>query len=240
MSVSKITAMTNINDALQHTSLNSAKIWNAFPSLAEGPTNGFSAKPEIDPKVPQLIPDAKTFADLSLNDKINFSGLAKNNKLLSHDEEREALTPLIFEQLRTRMKINYLKHGDESIKNFHSGVCTMFACVTLGYLARHPDLLEQGSVVELFNYTATQGGHAFVVVNRAGTAGDVDSWGNRCYTIDAWYARHRLTPPGSNPVKDMTGGTRFSNQAFNDFLKDAASRTVFVTFSHQDLIQAFN
>jgi hypothetical protein len=127
-----------------------------------------------------------------------------------------------------------------SIKDFPSGVCTMFACAALGHLARNPDLLDPGSVVELFKYEGDQGGHAFIVVNRAGTPDDVDSWGPQCYVIDPWYARHRITPPGTNAVKDMTAGTAFHDPAFVAFLKDANSRAVQVTFPHMQLIQAFS
>ncbi|GII93548.1 hypothetical protein [Sinosporangium siamense] len=238
--MSKLTAMTAINQALQNTRLHTAKIWNPFTSIAEGPTANFSAPPGTDHKVPQLIADAKTFANATRGEKINFAGAAKNHGLLDKELEWNALTSPIFEQLRARLKTGYLKRGAESLGEFTSSVCTGFACAVLGHLALHNDLLDQGSVVELVNYDGLQGGHAFVVVNRAGTANDVDSWGPQCYTIDPWYARHRTTAPGSNPVKDMTPGSAFSDPQFNTFLKDADSRSVQVTFTHADLIQAFS
>ncbi|GAA0384604.1 hypothetical protein Acor_47710 [Acrocarpospora corrugata] len=237
--MAKLTAMTNINNALQNSALHTAKVWNAFHSIAEGPTAAFKADPGTDPKVPELIPDSKTFMALSRNEKITFASSAKHNGLLDKDLEWTDLTAPIFGQLRNRLKTDYLKRGDESIANFPSGLCTMFACAVLGFLARNHHLLDNGSVVELFNYQGEQGGHAFVVVNRAGTENDVDSWGAACYTIDPWYARHRLNAPGSNAVKDMTAGTNYSDLAFNQFLKDANSRKVHVTFTHLDLINTF-
>ncbi|MEV4164630.1 hypothetical protein [Nonomuraea dietziae] len=238
--MSKLTAMTAINQSLQSTSLSSARVWNPFHSLAEGPTAAFSARPDLDPQVPQVIADAKTFANASRNEKITFAAAAKHSGLLDKELEWSALTAQVFEQLRTQLKIDYLKRGDESIKNFSSGVCTMFACAVLGHLARNHNLLDPGSVVELFKYEGDQGGHAFIVVNRQGTPDDVDSWGPQCYVIDPWYARHRITAPGTNAVKDMTAGTAFHDPAFVAFLKDANSRAVQVTFPHMQLIQAFS
>jgi hypothetical protein len=238
--MSKITAMTAINQSLQNTPLRNAGVWNPFPSIAEGATAAFSAAPGTDPKVPQVIPDTKTFANATRNEKITFAASAKHNGLLDKDLEWDALSSPVFEQLRTRLKIEYLKRGDESIGNFPSGVCTMFACAVLGHLARNHNLLDPGSVVELFKYEGDQGGHAFTVVNRQGTPDDVDSWGPQCYAVDPWYARHRSTAPGSNTVKDMTAGTAFFDQGFVAFLKDAKSRTAQVTFTHMDLIQALS
>ncbi|MEV7965827.1 hypothetical protein AB0O34_07565 [Sphaerisporangium sp. NPDC088356] len=236
--MSKITAMTAINQSLQNTALSSARVWNPFHTLAEGPTNVFSANPGWSPMVPEVIPDAKTFANAGRGEKITYSGLAKQAGLLDKDLEWTDLTSPVFERLRGKLKIDYLKRGAESIKNFPSGVCTMFACAVLGHLAVNNNLLDNGSVVELFKYEGDQGGHAFIVVNRMGAANDVDSWGAECYTIDPWYARHRINAPGSNPVKDMTAGTNFSDPLFNTFLKDANSRTAMVTFTHLELIQA--
>ncbi|GAA2698203.1 hypothetical protein [Nonomuraea recticatena] len=236
----KLTAMTAVNQSLQSTSLSRARIWNPFPSLAEGSTATFSAPPELSPKVPEVIEDSRVFGTASRNEKIAAAAAAKNCGLLDGQLEWSTLTAPVFEQLRTRLKIDYLKHGAESIKDFSSGVCTMFACAALGHLARNHNLLDPGSVVELFKYDGGQGGHAFIVVNRAGTPDDVDSWGPQCYVIDPWYARHRITAPGTNAVKDMTAGTAFHDPAFVAFLKDANSRAVQVTFPHMQLIQAFS
>jgi hypothetical protein len=219
--MAKLAAMTSINQGLLNTPLRKANVWNPFPSLAEGATVEFSASPGQDPMVPETIPDGKMFGNATRTEKITFVAAAKHNSLLDKDAELHELTSAVFERLRSKLKADYLKRGDESIKNFPSGVCTMFACAILGYLARNNNLLDPGSVVELFKYDGEQGGHAFVVVNRAGQADCVDKWGAQCYTIDPWYARHKITPPGSNPVKDMTAGTDFYDSNFNDFLKDA-------------------
>ncbi|WP_214108956.1 hypothetical protein [Acrocarpospora catenulata] len=237
--MSKLTAMTGINEALKNTALATARVWNPFPSIADRPTSQFSSPPGNDPKVPEFIPDSQRFDNLKSLEKRSFAASAKHCGLMNEDQEWNDLTATIFEQLRARLKSDYLKRGAESLGNFPSGVCTMFACAVLGFLARNHNLLDEGSVVELFKYDGTQGGHAFVVVNRAGTANQVNTWGAECYTIDPWYARHRGNPPGSNPVKDMTTGTDFSDATFNQFLEEATSRTAQVTFSHQDLIKAF-
>jgi hypothetical protein len=238
----KLAVMTRVNAALLQTDLNTAQVWNPFTSITEGgDPSGFLGTPGTDPRVPQVIDDTTTFTSLSTIKKSTWQATARHNSLISKDAGPEAFDEPVFERLRLALKLSYLQRGAESVRKFPGGNCTMFTCAAIGFLAENLGLLAPGTRIELFRYTDGQSGHAFAVVDRVpGDANVTAGWGATCYVIDPWYARHRLQAPGTNPVKDMTAGTAFYDQAYVKFLNDAKSRISQVTFTYDELRDAFS
>jgi hypothetical protein len=237
----KVAVMARINDELLMTPLAKALVWNPFTSVAEGDPSGFSAPPtQTAPSVPELINDSKNFDMIKQTEKPSILRSAKSIKFLKEEEDWGQMTPDRFDQLKAAIKKGYVVTGI-GLMGFKAGVCTMFTCAAIGFLARKPELLGTGSVVELFKYVHGMSGHAFAVVDRApgSTADDVATWGADCYVIDPWYARHRLTQPGSNPVKDIDGtqGSPFYDAGYIAFLKGAKSRISQVAFTQAELRQ---
>ncbi|MEV6868014.1 hypothetical protein AB0M44_44410 [Streptosporangium subroseum] len=237
----KTVVMDRINDALLMTPLAKARVWNPFTSIAEGNTSGFSAPPtQAAPSVPEPITDSKKFDTIKLTEKPSILRSAKSIKFLKEEEGWDQMTSDRFDQLKVASKKGYVDTGIR-LMGFKAGVCTMFTCAAIGFLAKNSELLDAGSVVELFQYVDGMSGHAFAVVDRAsgGTANDVATWGTACYVIDPWYARHRLTQPGNNPVKDIDGtqGSPFYEAGYIGFLNGAKARISQVTFTQAELRQ---
>ncbi|WP_371783602.1 hypothetical protein [Streptosporangium subroseum] len=237
----KAVVMARINGALLGTPLAEARVLNPFASIAEGNISGFSApSTQAAPSVPEPISDSKNFGMVKTTEKAGILISAKSIKFLKETDDWSQMTSDRFDELKVAGKKGYVVTGIE-LMGFKAGMCTMFTCAAIGFLAKNSELLGAGSVVELFKYVDGMSGHAFAVVDRAlgGTANDVATWGAACYVIDPWYARHRLTQPGSNPVKDIDGtqGSPFYEPGYIAFLSAAKSRISQVAFTQAQLRQ---
>lgn len=86
------------------------------------------------------------------------------------------------------------------------GQCDEFACVTASLLVATGSPLAKGMTVALFGRRTKEGGHAFVVVNRAKESAVTtpSGWGDDCVIIDQWYALQT----GTDPVMYATGPSR--------------------------------
>lgn len=94
-----------------------------------------------------------------------------------------------------------------------AGVCTHLAAAVAHRLiacgmARHK--------IEIMTTQRGHGyGHTFNAINRAGAAGDIDTWGDDCIIIDIWMANQKHTSQ-STTVEDATAN--FGQGAF--YLRD--------------------
>jgi hypothetical protein len=214
----KVAAMTALQQALAETRIATAKVWNPWAEVCETGidrteiqgTPGLTA-------APQTIPEDQTFASFTGAQKRVYAGRMRQ---LAKDFELE-LTEDTLATAKLLMKTEYLQWGRANWKGFAGGNCTAFAGVTAGFLAENMKLVPSGATVEQFNLSEGGQGHAFLVIGRdpSSKPGTPATWGDKCFIVDQWYARQRVSAPGKYAVKDSVGSTSdFSDEAFWKFL----------------------
>ena len=204
--VAKLTSMQQINNAIIQTPIATAKVWNLWPTCCEPGLNTLLIKGTPDlTAAPVTIPEDATFAGLKFPAKTSF--LARYRQLRQSNDVM--LSAETFEDARLVMKTDYLNWGRTNWRSIKGGNCTYFAGVTIGWLSDNIGLVPAGATVEQFDMTESGQGHAFVVVDRdpASTPGNPATWGLWCFVVDMWYARQRLTAPGTSPAKDLNDPT---------------------------------
>lgn len=231
----KISAMAAINEGLLLTPLATAKVWNPSKSITEPMTPSFSGSPGLV-GVPEFVADKVTFAAPG-RQKQNLVLLAKKAGLIDSEANWAQMTSEVVEELRVRAKKAYVTYGRELLKTMKGGVCTMFTCAAIGWVAENAESLPDDAVVELFAHVDSGAGHGFAVVdrNRMGNADKVDEWGDLCFVVDPWFARHRRTPPGTDHVKNLVVNDPFHLAAYVDFLKEPKARVSQLTFTKAEL-----
>ncbi|HET9971302.1 MAG TPA: hypothetical protein VFQ68_23910 [Streptosporangiaceae bacterium] len=217
----KVTAMRAIQAALPKR-LKEGKIWN--PWAATVCENGLDiAKIQGVPgqnSPPETIPDSATFDSIKPVMRKNYQGLYNQFKKEKDADQMVVLTAGNLAEMRDTLKTGYLQWGLVNYKSFTGGMCTNIAAVTVGWLADNTGLIPAGARVEQFNLSSDGQGHAFVVIGR-----DKDSdpeklptWGPDWFIIDQWYARQRITSPGTNAVKDPASASEFHDANFMTFI----------------------
>ncbi|GAB1818942.1 hypothetical protein [Herbidospora sp. RD11066] len=231
----KTNAMASINEGLLLTPLAKAKVWNASKSITEESAPPFAGGSGVS-GVPEFVADKITYAAPG-QQKLNLVAFAKKAGLLDLEGTWGQMTHEIVEKLRVQTKKEYLTYGRQLLKDMKGGVCTMFTCGAIGWVAEHADLLPEDGVVELFAHIDKSPGHAFAVVgrDRTGDADKVDQWGDLCFVIDPWFARHRATSPGKDHVKDLVVNDPFYLAAYVQFLKEPKTRVAQLTFTKAEL-----
>jgi hypothetical protein len=219
----KVTAMRAIQAALPKR-LKEGKIWNPWTVTVgeEGlDTARIQGQPESN-SPPETIPDSATFDSIRPAMRKSYQGLYNQFKKIRNDDQMVVLTTGNLAEMRATLKIGYLQWGLVNYKSFTGGMCTNLAAVTVGWLAENTGLIPAGARVEQFNLSSGGQGHAFVVIGRDKDSdpGMLPTWGPDWFIIDQWYARQRITSPGTNAVKDPTSASEFHDANFMTFITD--------------------
>jgi hypothetical protein len=219
----RITAMRAIQEALPK-KLKEGKIWNPWAATV-GEKGLDIAKIKGTPgqnSPPETIPDSATFDSIKSQKRITYQGLYNQFKGIKDADQMVTLTAGNLAEMRATIKIGYLKWGLVNYKSFTGGMCTNIAAVTVGWLADNTVLVPAGARVEQFNLSSGGQGHAFVVIGRDEKSDPekLPSWGPDWFIIDQWYARQRITSPGTNAVKDPATASEFHDADFMTFITD--------------------
>lgn len=234
--LSKIEVMRKLQDALSETAIVKAKIWNPWDDACEEGIDlkEIQGKPELT-AAPTTIPEDATFQGLKLVTK---SAYVARYRELSKSMDVD-LTAQTFDGAKILLKTGYLQWGRSNWRVVTGGNCTYLAGVTIGFLSDNSKLVPEGATVEQFNLLARGEGHAFVVIGRdpQSTPAILATWGDKCFIVDQWYARQRVTSPGIFAVKDLTEGSPFYDPAFLKFIREGGTISRGPAFSYLELTQ---
>jgi hypothetical protein len=218
----KAAAMKAIQEALPSSRLHECKIWNLWTDTVcekgldtakvKGPTSLTAA--------PATIPDSATYDNLKIGDRTSYAARYNELKNIKDADKLVQLTDGNLADMRAVLKLGYLQWCRANYPSFKGGNCTYIAGVTVGWLAGNISFIPADALVEQFNLSSGGQGHAFVVIGRA-TDSDPEklvSWGSNWFIIDQWYARQRVTAPGTNAVKDPAPAGEFHDSGFMTFI----------------------
>jgi hypothetical protein len=220
----KAAAMKAIQEALPSSKLHECKISNLWTeTVCEKGLDTAKVKGEVSlTAAPETIPDSATYDNLKLGARTSYAARYNELKNIKDADKLVKMSTDNLAEMRATLKAGYLQWCRTNYPSFKGGNCTYIAGVTVGWLAGNTGLIPAGARVEQFNLSSGGQGHAFVVIGRAKDSdpGKLASWGSDWFIIDQWYARQRVTPPGTKAVKDFTPASDFYDSGFEKFITE--------------------
>lgn len=235
----KLDTMAALQTALSKTAIATAKIWNPWDDACEKGVNldEICGKPDLT-AAPTTIPEDATFTTYGM---VKLRGFEGRFRELSKPAE-VSLTEKTFDQAKTLLKKGYLQWARMNWRGVKGGNCTYLAGVVIGFLSENAQLVPSGATVEQFNLEEAGQGHAFVVIGREPSSkpADLSTWGSACFVVDQWYARQRITSPGTNAVKEIADTTSsYYHADFVKFLKSGGKIYRGPAYTYQELTTLF-
>jgi hypothetical protein len=235
----KLAVMGALQTALAKTAIVSAKIWNPWDEACEPGIDLSTVRGTPDlTAAPITIPEDATFATSGLVSKTSYLGRFRE---LSKPQD-VSLTAQTFDQAKVLLKKGYLQWARANWRGVKGGNCTYLAGVVVGFLSENAHLVPRGATVEQFNLAQSGQGHAFVVIARdpASNPADLSAWGSACVIVDQWYARQRVTAPGTNAVKEIADtASSYYDAGFRKFLAGGGRIYRGPAYSYQELTTLF-